>query len=577
MTVGFLLFLLVPLTTLLYFGFQQIENNLLIEYQAEARKLIQLTDRKLFKSRTLANALPGDAFNYYQQVYNPIRKKSQQVLSPLSRLDIVQLKKWQQIEGLVGYFQYNKQGDFNSPIWPYTLSSNSFVKGDLRVNNDQQLDQAELSPEFLIRKRTAEDILNITSQSAGVQKLLQGELKKRASLFHTISDVSDYFIFYRIVIVARERRLQGYVVNRKAHLSEIITDKLKGRRFDSSILLKLKDTKHISRAEHFFYQQSSDDEVEVTYPQNIDKRFQEQLIYKTRLLAPYNSYLVSISTSSLPMTPAMIYSSIFIMILIITILSACYGFYRLGVKQLILGEQRLNFVSSVSHELKTPLTSIRMYAQMLKEGTVLSEAYKQDYYEFIYSESERLTRLINNILQLSKLSHQQQSVQPEYIQLEVLKDLIRSKVLSIINKHNFQLNIVIELDNVEGILVLTELDAFAQVIINITDNAVKFFDQERISDPDRQKIDFIFKKHLKHKHLIQLEIRDYGEGITEDQENKIFDLFYRGGNELTRSTQGTGIGLALVNELILAQGGEIEVVRREPGLAMLLSFQIKLS
>ena len=75
--------------------------------------------------------------------------------------------------------------------------------------------------------------------------------------------------------------------------------------------------------------------------------------------------------------------------------------------------------------------------------------------------------------------------------------------------------------------------------------------------------------------MIQLEIRDYGEGITLEQEGKIFELFYRGGNELTRTTQGTGIGLALVNELVLAQQGEIKVERREPGLAMLLSFHAK--
>jgi signal transduction histidine kinase len=75
--------------------------------------------------------------------------------------------------------------------------------------------------------------------------------------------------------------------------------------------------------------------------------------------------------------------------------------------------------------------------------------------------------------------------------------------------------------------------------------------------------------------MIQLEIRDYGDGITKEQESKIFELFYRGGDELTRTTQGTGIGLALVNELIMAQQGEIKVERRSPGLAMLLSFQAK--
>jgi signal transduction histidine kinase len=275
------------------------------------------------------------------------------------------------------------------------------------------------------------------------------------------------------------------------------------------------------------------------------------------------------------MTPAMLYNGIFVLMLITAILFACYGFYRLGVKQLALGEQRLNFVSSVSHELKTPLTSIQMYSQMLKEGTVISAAHQQKYFEFIYGESERLTRLINNILQLSALNHQQQNVKPEYIQLSVLQNIIRAKTASILEKYSFQQNMIIEVINVENILVLVDEDAFAQVIINIADNAVKFFDRKKSSDVSRQKVDFIVRHHPKYSQMIQLEIRDYGDGITKEQENKIFELFYRGGDELTRTTQGTGIGLALVNELIMAQQGEIKVERRSPGLAMLLSFQAK--
>lgn len=132
--------------------------------------------------------------------------------------------------------------------------------------------------------------------------------------------------------------------------------------------------------------------------------------------------------------------------------------------------------------------------------------------------------------------------------------------------------------NRSGILFILLIlqDAFAQVVINITDNAIKFYDQEKISDSTRQKIDFIFRQHPKNKHLIQLEIRDYGKGIYQAQESKIFELFYRGGNELTRTTQGTGIGLALVRDLVSAQQGQIKVERKTPSLAMLLSFRCKL-
>ena len=406
------------------------------------------------------------------------------------------------------------------------------------------------------------------------QKIVQGFTVDK-QLFNVFFDVPDYLIFYRVVLVTEQIRLQGYLVKREPYLSQLFTDILELRHFDSSILLKLKDIKHSNQTKYFFYQNLPDGQVKVSQPVPLDKRFQQQPIYNTNLRWPYTGYSVSLSTTKLPMTPVMIYSSIFIIVLIFAILSACYGFYRLGVKQLALAEQRLNFVSSVSHELKTPLTSIQMYAQMLKEGTVISAAHQQKYFEFIYSESERLTRLINNILQLSTLSHQQQSVQPKYTGLTVLQDTIRSKISSIIDKHNFQQNMIVEIANSDNVQVLVEPDAFAQVIINITDNAIKFFDQEQINDVSRQKIEFIFRQHPKHNHMVQLEIRDYGEGISQQQIDKIFELFYRGGNELTRTTQGTGIGLALVNELVLAQQGEIKVERREPGLAMLLAFHAK--
>ena len=124
-------------------------------------------------------------------------------------------------------------------------------------------------------------------------------------------------------------------------------------------------------------------------------------------------------------------------------------------------------------------------------------------------------------------------------------------------------------------MLLVDIDAFSQVVINITDNAIKFFDNESIQDKSRKKIDFIFKMDPKRKDQILIEIRDYGHGISVEQQSKIFELFYRGGSELTRSTQGTGIGLALVNELVLAQQGTIEVQRMTPGLAMKMSLKCK--
>jgi len=575
LAIAFLLFLLLPLGTILYFGFQQLENNLLLKYQRTASKLEQIVDENLTRRRLISNTLPVDAFEYYRQVYNPYTEKSQQTISPLSRLEYEKPKN----EWLVGYFQYCNQGHFNSPIWPDSLHDNSLYERGMDDANQQVPDQ-KLPPELIKRKNKAINIYQLLLQSKSVQqmftKMSPQEFAAKDELFSVLFDVPDYFIFYRVVTVAEQYWLQGYIVKRKAYLSQLVMDILKKVHFDSSVLVELKDEKNSGLSEYFLYESLADDQVKVSLLPKVDTRFQQQSIYNYTHYPPFNGYSLTFTTSSLPMTPAMMYSSIFIIVLIVAILSACYGFYHLGIKQLELGEQRLNFVSSVSHELKTPLTSIRMYSQMLKEGTVISEEHQKKYFDFIYSESERLTRLIDNILQLSSLSQQQQNVQPEYTPLTLLVDNLRSKTSSITDKYSFRQNIILDVANAESMLVLVEQDAFSQVVINITDNAIKFFNRKKIDDLARQKIDFIFRHHPKNKHQILLEIRDYGEGITQDQENKIFELFYRGGNELTRTTQGTGIGLALVKDLVSAQQGEIRIERKDPGLAMLLSFQCKL-
>lgn len=575
LAVAFLLILLVPLGTILYFGFQQIEKDLLSEYQRTASKLEQIVDGSLTKRRLISNTLPIDAFDYYRQMYNPYTKQSQQTISSLSRLEHQPPRdKW-----LVGYFQFCNKGHFNSPIWLDTLHDHNLPTTDGDHATLLSPDKA-LNPELLLRKNTATEILQIVSQSKSVQQMIstlsQQKFSEKDEFFNVFFDVPDYFIFYRVVTVAEQFWLQGYAVKRDAYLSRLVVDILEQVHFPSSVLVELKEEKPSGLSEYYLYENLPDDRVNVSLLPKADPVFQKQLIHSSNFFPPFNGYSLTLSTNSLPMTPAMIYSSMFITILIIAILSACYGFYRLGVKQLALGEQRLNFVSSVSHELKTPLTSIRMYSQMLAEGTVISEDHKKKYFDFIYGESERLTRLINNILQLSTLSQRQPNAQPKYLPLTLLVDIIRSKTSSIIDKNRFQQNIIWDVKNPELVKVLVEQDAFAQVVINITDNAIKFFHLDQINDPTRQKIDFIFRHHPKDKNMILLEIRDYGQGITIEQERKIFDLFYRGGSEMVRTTQGTGIGLALVKDLVSAQQGEIKVERKTPGLAMLLSFHCNL-
>ncbi len=565
LSAGFVLLLFLPLAGLLYFGYQQLQTTVLNEFRDEAANLVRIINRKIYKKISLGNGLPASAFDYYQQVYNPVSQKPEQLLSPLSKVDLEQLGSEQQISGLLGYFQYDSKGNFSSPIWPQLLTA---PQPDASLTGDT-------TPNLSQRQAIAINLHSALAQSTVIQHMLQQGLQHFIGRFDLVSDLPSYLIFYRVIEDAGQHKLQGYLVERQAYLAQIFTDVLELRHFNRPVLVELSDRNGIGSTLYFNYEKQQGSDPKIRQPSHADQNLQQQPIYRSSFLWPFTHYTLSVSTDHLPATPAMLYSGAFALVLIIAIMLACYGLYRLGVKQLLLAEQRLNFVSSVSHELKTPVTSIRMYAEMLKEGMAPSLQTQKDYYQFIFSESERLSRLINNVLQLSQLNQIQSVVQPRYVELLVLQDTIRSQTASLLANNGFNLHLKTELLQPEQMQLLVDPDAFAQVIINITDNAVKFFDRNKISDAKRQKLDFIFRLDPQQHGTIQLEIRDYGDGIAVGQEKKIFGLFYRGGSELTRTTQGTGIGLALVQELVVAQGGEIKVERRKPGLALVLSFQFR--
>ncbi len=220
-------------------------------------------------------------------------------------------------------------------------------------------------------------------------------------------------------------------------------------------------------------------------------------------------------------------------------------------------------MSAVSHELKTPLTSIRMYGEILKEGWA-DEKKRKSYYDYIYDESERLTRLINNVLQLARMTRNELNVELKIYPVSELIDMMQSKITSQVEHAGFELRIDCD-DDLSDKLLEVDADYFSQIMINLVDNAIKFS-----AKSDKHQID-ISCKALRDETM-QFSVRDYGPGIPKDQMRKIFNLFYRSESELTRETVGTGIGLALVNQLALAMRGRIDVVNQQPGAEFRLNF-----
>ena len=239
--------------------------------------------------------------------------------------------------------------------------------------------------------------------------------------------------------------------------------------------------------------------------------------------------------------------------------------YRLGAGQIDLARQQQDFVSAVSHELKTPLTSIRMYGEMLREGWA-PEDKKKTYYDFIFAESERLSRLISNVLQLARMTRNDLQVNLKPASAGELMDVIHSKVASHIEHAGFTLNLNCD-DETSQAVIRVDADYFAQIIINLVDNGIKFS-----ANADTKVIDISCQRMSDGR--LQFNVRDYGPGVAKNQMKKIFKLFYRSENELTRETVGTGIGLALVHQLAQSMNGQVDVINREPGAELQVSFQI---
>jgi signal transduction histidine kinase len=289
------------------------------------------------------------------------------------------------------------------------------------------------------------------------------------------------------------------------------------------------------------------------------------LLYRARLSTPASDLELIFSIRRLPAGPGARVLAWTAAALVLVLVGGFLFMERLGRRQIALARQQQDFVSAVSHELKTPLTSIRMYSEMLREGWA-DEGRKRTYYAFICEESERLTRLIENVLQLARLTRNELRVGLKPTRVGELMETLRPKIANMTERAGF----VLDLDCTEcaELAIRVDEDFLTQILINLVDNAVKF---ARDAEHKAVRIDC----HVPEHGQVRLSVRDYGPGVPRDQMKKIFELFYRSGNELTRETVGTGIGLALVRELTLAMGGRIDLVNARPGAEFRLTFPVE--
>jgi len=252
-----------------------------------------------------------------------------------------------------------------------------------------------------------------------------------------------------------------------------------------------------------------------------------------------------------------------ILTLIIVLIFGAFLIVRTISHEVEILRIKSDFVSSVSHEFKTPLTSIKALAERLKEGKVKDPSKAEQYFSVISQDTEKLTRLVKNILDFSKIEERKK----EYEFEETDVGQLVAQQLENFRKDEIQKDLKIHAQIPKDIPHLfVDRDALSQVIINLLDNASKF-------SPDKKEIYVNVKSDAEN---VIIEIKDKGIGISQDDLNKIFDKFYQGKSTLRHSVTGTGLGLTLVKYIVEAHGGRISVESKVgQGSIFSLIFSIK--
>lgn len=207
---------------------------------------------------------------------------------------------------------------------------------------------------------------------------------------------------------------------------------------------------------------------------------------------------------------------------------------------------RREYVANVSHELRTPLTTIRSYVETLMEGAVAERELAGDFLAVISSEAQRMTRLVKDLLLLSKLDYQQTEWNKTQFNLErVIEDSVKKLEIPIKQKgHTVIIRKTSPLPMFDG-----DKDRIEQVILNIIGNAIKY-------TSDKGKIEIVAGYS---DGMVSIEVNDNGIGIPQSEIPRIFERFYRVDKSRARELGGTGLGLSIAKQIIEAHNGEIKI------------------
>lgn len=215
-------------------------------------------------------------------------------------------------------------------------------------------------------------------------------------------------------------------------------------------------------------------------------------------------------------------------------------------------QQKTSFVSNVSHELKTPLTTIRMYAELLGEGRIKDVQKKRRYLDVIVAESQRLTRLVNNVLDFSRLEQGKKTYSVE--RLDLVSELRHVVGMQAVRLQEAGMRLEDRLPAMP-VMARTDRDAVEQAVLNLIDNAIKYA-------ADGGEVTVEVDDSPAHAFV---RVMDRGPGVPASHRDRIFDQFHRVDQSLTARQAGSGLGLSITRRLLRDVGGDLTYVARDGG------------
>lgn len=593
----------IPVIVLLSHSYAQLQTSSLFGYKEHAFSVLQNLNKNITADLAIEDRRSYADYRFIRSV--PVFGGEEITMSELA-----EFPQRSHYVGLVGHFQLDPAGNLSTPVLPdgvlesipmvdrdrrvairnkisnilntsgfsaisspaVTPTSSSFDKGaDTTRKNDsrlidqiykQDLDIASTRKKKKSNKPRVEQITETGDFAFGVEstkldttgllvRLINTEsthsMEAEIDFFQAIVD-SNYIIFHRTVKRGHDLFIQGFIVEARAYLTNLVKNEIekykgvtKGNQQDPLVLA-------------FFHK----DKAFVAFGER--NNITTELLSES-LQAPLSDITFKMYTTQRAPGGEFVFFVGFLMLAVLAI--GLISIYHVTQSRVKLAAKRQDFVSAITHELKTPLTAIKMYAELLQNSWVASEEKKQKYYGQIASEADRLSRLIQNVLNLSKLDGNRWNVQLRMAKpKEVLDDFI-STYSKNVEKQGFELTVSSDTD-ANNISLMIDRDAIMQILMNLVDNSLKFSKNAEYK---------MINVELRIKGTdMYLAVRDYGPGIPPSEMKKVFQEFYRVENEMTRQTSGTGIGLSMVKKLCTLCNMNIELENANPGLRTKIHF-----